>query len=297
MTANALLDMAKTASTADHTKTQDTIAYEIPPAGPTPARFIGYIEVGKQPQEYQGEAKNPALEAIMFFELNGPKHKRTVVVDGVEQTFTNRIKVSEVVSVNSKANFKKLFNAMRYDRENITHMAQMLGEPFLVTVVHNTSGEGDKKKTFANMKDANGWKIGPPVFIDPMDPDRKRAIPVPEMSQEPMLLLWDNPNKMMWDSIFIDGTRTVKDKDGEEREVSKNWIQELCLKATDFDTSPLNDMLTGIHGVVSKRIAEQEQAAEKPAEAKEEKKQEKTPVDSAAASDADDVLAALGLSK
>ena len=255
---NELLNMAKTAATADHTKTQEAGEYTVPPAGPTPARFIGYVEVGKQPQEYEGVAKNPALECLLFFELNGPKHKRTVVVDGADKEFTNRIKVTTTVSVNSKAGFKKLFNEMRQERENITHMAQMLGEPFLITVVHNTVGEGDKARTYANMKDANGWRIGPPVFIDPLDPDNKRPVPVPEPTQPIMLMLWDNPNKMMWDSIFIDGTSTIK-KDGKEVEVSKNWMQELCMKATDYENSPLYDMLTGIGGVVQQRMAEQEQ--------------------------------------
>lgn len=296
---NELLNMAKTAATADHTKTQEAPEYTLPPAGPTPARFVGYVEIGKQPQEYNGEKKNPALEVIMYFELNGPKHRRKVTVDGVEQEFTNRIQIRETVSVNSKANFKKLFNEMRQERENITHMAQMLGEPFLITVVHATSGEGDKKRTYANMKDANGWRIGPPVFIDPLDPDNRKDVPVPEPTQPIMLMLWDNPNKMMWDSIFIDGTRTVK-RDGKDVEVSKNWMQELCMNAVDYEQSPLYDLLTGIHGVVENRMAEQASKeaappADKPADKPADAPAEHTP----AAADnkaAEDVLASLGLS-
>lgn len=293
---NELLNMAKTSATADHTKTTEAPEYTLPPAGPTPARFIGYVEIGKQPQEYQGTAKAPALEAIMTFELNGPKHRRKVVVDGVEQEFTNRIQIRETVSVNAKANFKKLFSEMRQEREDVTHMAHMLGEPFLITIVHATVGEGDKKKTYANMKDANGWRIGPPVWIDPMDPDNKHNVPVPEATQPIQLMLWDNPNKAMWDSIFIDGTRTVK-RDGKDVEVSKNWMQELCLKAVDYEQSPLYDMLTGIQGVVDKRMAEQSSEAHAP---KEEEKAQDTPAEhTPAATDnkaAEDVLASLGLS-
>ena len=245
---NALLAQAKT-STVDHTKVSEGFTREVPPAGPSMARFIGYVEVGKQPQEFEGKAKNPALEAYIMFELNSKKHIREVEIDGVNKTFANRITAGGggvAVYTNSKAGFHKLFSAMRAGRENITHIAHMLGEPFKIDVVHSVpKKEGDP--VYANMKDDNGWKIGPPMvtkFNDEGEPLETIVLKVPEAIAPLQLLLWDAPTKEQWDSIFIDGTYKKK-VNVVEVEVSKNWLQELCMKAVDYKGSALEAMLTG----------------------------------------------------
>jgi hypothetical protein len=51
------------------------------------------------------------------------------------------------------------------------------------------------------------------------------------------MFLWDYPSKEAWDSLFIEGTWD----DGK----SKNMLQELCMSATNFDGSPLQQMLMG----------------------------------------------------
>lgn len=259
---NALLDEAKS-STSDHTKAPPSLEFEIPPAGPTPMRFIGYVETGKRPREYKGKEKTPALGCLLIFELNGKKHVREH--DG--QKISNVIFVRSTVQLGDKASFGKLFRAMRDGRAEITNMAQMLGEGFLGTVVHNETGEGDNKKTYANLRDAEGvWKIGPPRFVDPLDPDNVTNIPVPEITQPIRLLLWDNPSKNQWDSIFIDGTRTVKDEKGQEKEVSKNWIQEdILAHALDIEESALKDILAGLGDL---NLKKEESKADPEAEAK-----------------------------
>jgi hypothetical protein len=309
---NALLAQAKT-TTVDHTKVTEGITFETPPAGPTMARLVGYVEVGKQPQEFDGKPKNPALECYVFFELNSKKHMRTFEVDGVEKTSFNRIQQSLPVYTNSKAGFHKLFESMRAGRDGITHMAHMLGEPFKIDVVHNTVGEGDKKKTYANMKDANGWKIGPPMvtkYNDEGEPVETVMLPVPEPTQSLMLLLWDTPSKEQWDSIFIDGVRKTK-VNGVETEVSKNWLQELCMKAVDFKGSAVEGLLTGgdaladelAGGMFDDLVPDPapETSAQKPAdkpapEVKQETKAADKPAPTPNESkSADDVLAGLGL--
>ena len=65
-----------------------------------------------------------------------------------------------------------------------------------------------------------------------------------------MLMLWDFVTKEQWDSIFIDGTVMRKKEDGTEEEVSKNWLQlDIMQKATDFEGSPLHDLLDGLGGL------------------------------------------------
>lgn len=247
---NALLDQAKKTQLPDQTKAPAQHEFEIPAVGKTMARFIGYVEVGKRPQSFNGKEKNPVREARLFFELNGAKHRKVIKVeeDGkeVERTVTNRVFTTLPIMTTDKANFAKLFRAMRNGRDSITHMAQMLGEAFLITIVHNEVGEGDKKKVYANFKNDNGWLIEPPAVTDPISGETVN-VPVPEPIQPLMLLLWDSPTKEQWDSIFIDGTRTVKDDKGVETEVSRNWMQEDIIKnALDFEGSALNDLLHGL---------------------------------------------------
>lgn len=312
---NPLLAQAKT-TTADHTKQPETFVRGVPPEGPTPARLIGYVEIGKRPQYYNGTAKQPALEALLVFELNGKKHLREIESDGTKKVLTNRVVIRLPVKNADRAAFGKLFRAMRDGREEVTSMAHMLNDGFIVHVKHNVVGEGDKKRTYANLRDDSGWRVGPPIHADPLDPDNVVHIPVPEATQSLMLLLWDNPTKEQWDSLFIDGTHTRK-IDGEDVEVTNNWIQqEIVQKALDFENSPLADLLAGIGGltfepdthsgdpeagpVTPVPEAQKEQdapseaqpqavAADKPAKAS------TAPAQATAEPTADDILASLGL--
>lgn len=297
---NSLLNQAKTGSTVDQTKEPERKAFEIIPAGPTPARFVGYVEVGKHAQEYDGKAKADALEVILTFELNGKKHHIEYEKDGETISRTNIKRETMPAYTTSKAGFKKLFNTMRAERENITHMAQMLNEPFLITVVHNADKD-DPKKVYANIKDDNGWRVGPPLYNaqpDPLEEPIMKVLPVAEATVPLQLLLWDNPTKEQWDSIFIDGTRTVK-KDGKEVEVSKNWMQERCLAAKDYESSALADMLSGADGAIADVIEQvaKEKAAEpeKKESAKAEEKKPDPVKEKEPDGSADDILAALGL--
>lgn len=297
--------------------------YEVPPAGPTPARFIGYVEVGKRKQRpYQGKEKPDADELRLYFELNGPKHKREVEVDGEDKTFTNMLAVKVTKKLSDKATFHKLFNKMTYGRDSITHMANMLGEGFLVTVEHaeeKNPKEGQKPRTFTNIRDKDGnWLIGAPSYTDPISSET-HDVPVPEATQPLKLLLWDNPTQEQWDSIFIDGTRTVKDDKGVEKEVSKNWLQEdIVSNSQNFEGSALQALLGGVgdltmtEDVIEYAAPEApdmgnasadadkdtpapstENAASPDAEQSESEKPSETDAD--AASDANETLKALGL--
>ena len=251
MDVNSLIAAAQsaTADLQDQTQVSEGGSFEreTPPAGPTPARFVGYVEVGKRKQRpYQGKPKPDAKEVRLYFELNGPKHQRKVEVEGEERTFTNVVSEKLVIKLNDKAGFTKLFRRMTYGRDGITHMAQMLGQPFLITVVHNTKEKDGKKVTYANIRDAEGtFTVGAPMYTDPMSGE-SIPVPVPEATVPLKLLLWDAPSKEMWDSIFIDGTRTVK-RDGVEVEESKNWLQEdIVQNAVDFEGSALQALLGGL---------------------------------------------------
>jgi hypothetical protein len=139
---------------------------------------------------------------------------------------------------------------MRRGREDKKHMAQMLGEGFIIEVVHNEQVVDGKKtgKVYANMKtEAAGWLISAPVIEDPIA-GTKTNVNVPEALSPMKLFLWDHASKETWDSLFIDGTRTTK-VDGKDTEVSKNWLQQKIMGASNYNGSPLEALLAGVENL------------------------------------------------
>lgn len=229
------------AAITDQTAAPTAFAYEPPAAGYTTARFVGYVEVGKQPQRaFEGVEKPDAAEVRLTFELNGPKHITEYEHEGVKKTRTNVIRITSTISNHEKSNFYKLLQKMIYGRTGINHMAQMLGEGFLVKITHNASKK-DPKKIFANMK-SDVWNIGEAMTVDPMT-DIVTKLDVPEASIPQQLLLWNSPSAEQWDTIFIDG-EYEREVDGVKVMKSKNFIQELAMSASNFVGSPLEAMVS-----------------------------------------------------
>ena len=237
---------AQAAEVVDHTETTQGGDYErrIIPAGVTIGRFVEYIELGVQPQRpYEGKARPDVAQARFTFELLHTKNKSEREVDGNTVEVFDRFSFVESIKLGEKARFKKLFNTMRYGRDDITHFAQMLNEPFLLNFTHNKKEKDGKEVTYVNLYNGGVYGIQPPVVIDPIT-QQSTVVPVPEATMPIHIFLWDMPSKETWDSLHIAGTRKVKDGKT-EREVSKNWLQELILSAKNFTDSPLEDMLTG----------------------------------------------------
>lgn len=212
----------------------------LPPAGLNLGRFVEYIELGTQPRKpYKGKDKPPADMVKLGFELLGSKNVRTLD-DGRE--VADRISLSPMpLSTHEKAQFNKLYEQMQYKRDNIFHMAQMIGEAFLFDIEHNVveSVVNGKKqtKTYANIK-----AIYPPV-------ERKidgagKPYKVRDAISDIRLFVWDDATQESWDSLFIDGEYTTKEN-GKEVTKSKNWIQETILKALNYEGSPLESLLAG----------------------------------------------------
>lgn len=235
----------------DQTEVQTSYEYETPPAGPTVGRFVEYVELGKQPRKaFAGKEKKEAEELRLVFELNSPQHI-SKNEDGTPRV--NRLTLRVFKSLNDKANFKKLFNAMRYGRDDIKHMAQMVGDAFLMTIVHNTVAgkDGGKGQTYANLRESTEgapWLIGAPVKVDAIAGTQERY-PVPEAVSPLKVFIWELPNKECWDSLFIDGTRERKNADGTTTMESKNFLQEKILAAKNFVGSPVEALLGQIGGL------------------------------------------------
>lgn len=214
--------------------------YTPPAEGIARARLVGYVETGIH-EKNVGAGKPPVQkpQVKLIFELSGPNHQPKVLEDGTK--LPHRITVDENYSLNEKANFYKLFRRMNW-KGTATHMSQLLGEAFLVTIKHKVTGEGDKKRTYANIRDDAGYTVQPPRYVDPLS-NQTVEVPVDPPISALRLFVWNAPTELlkpMWDSLFIDGEYPAK---GDRPARSKNVLQEEIKAALNFKQSPIWEVL------------------------------------------------------
>ncbi len=216
-----------------------------PPAqGTAQARLVGYFEVGiHEGDDFNNPGKKKDKNMVqLVFELSGPNHQPA---NGQPL----RIVVEEQLALSDRANFFKLFGKMNYAGK-ATHMAQLLGEPFLVKVYHKKSADG--KRTYATLKGTNktepvgdGYAVTGPFYDDPLS-GKQVVITVVPPSTQPKAFIWDVADKEMWDSIFIEGEYSER-KDAEGKVTSpaktKNVIQGKIMAAKNWNTHPLHAIL------------------------------------------------------
>lgn len=201
------------------------------PEGYAFARLVSYVEFGKQPREFQGQAKDPVLTFRLGFAIWGQP-------PGQEETYHNADGTPGYIGTfdmyhgnNSKAGTKVAFDKMNWTGKH-KQFFTMLGEPFLLRIkVKEVDGEGGKKRKVN--------RIDLKETLPPRDPATGSAYPVPEVEDESLyrLFLWNNPTVEGWDSLFIEGQS--------EEGKSKNWMQEKCYEAVDFEGSALHQLLSG----------------------------------------------------
>lgn len=198
-------------------------------------RLVGYVELGIHKDTVNGVTKSKDMVRLEF-EVTGPKHP---VPEG-EKPSIIAFKLSK--SLNEKAHYYKMFKRLNHDG-SAKHFAQLLGKAFKGTIHVVVKGEGSDKKTYYNLRDANGFTIAP-AYSD--DPDTGESVPI---KVEPQVnatrcFIWDAPKGLdkMWESLFIDGVHEAKD--GKEP-VSKNWIQETVRRSINFKGSPIEGLIGG----------------------------------------------------
>ncbi|WP_152035566.1 hypothetical protein [Paraburkholderia caledonica] len=210
----------------------------VPPApGLAYARFVGYFELGKHEEDVRGELV--LVDKVdLVFELSGPNHQPRKMDDGT--LIPHRITVQETLSFSDRANFFKLFTAMNAAHGGTaTHMAQLLGKPFIVEVFHRKSADGTK--TYANLKGPDGYNVTGLRSIDGDDTPALRPHEIPLLTA-PMFFIWDAADKEMWDSLYIPGFyEERKDDKGNviSPKRSKNVLQERIMKAKNWPEHPL----------------------------------------------------------
>ena len=189
------------------------------PEGYAFGRLVEYIEFGKQPQEFQGQSKDPALEFTLGFALTGEGYQNDDGTPYVVRTYNT------AMSRNEKSRAFKLFKALNW-KGTAKSFAQLLGETFLVKIKQVPKSKTDPK--IVSRIDLDG-------FLPPLDPVTRQPYPIAEAPDEMYrLFLWSRPTKEAWDSLYIEG-----EYDGK----SKNRVQEQILAALDFQGSPLQQLL------------------------------------------------------
>ena len=190
------------------------------PEGYAFGRLVEYVELGKHPQEYNGVAKDPALEVQLAFALWGQGYQNEDGTPYIIRPFRF------AVSRNEKARAFKLFKALNWKNTAKT-FAQLLGQTYLVKIVNKA-----KSKTDASLVS----RIDFDGFMPPLDPVTRAPYAIQDVPADTYrLFLWDHPTKLGWDVLYQEG----KFDDGG----SKNRTQEYILSATDFSGSPLESLL------------------------------------------------------
>lgn len=192
------------------------------PAGRCLCRLVEVVELGKHPQEFQGKAKDPAMEVQLGFALYGEGYQND---DGTPYIIRP---YSITISRNEKAGAYLLFKSLNW-KGTAKHFGQLIGEAFLASIVHQPKSKTDP--TVVSRIDLKG-------FLPPLDPLTSQPYQVPAPRDEDIrLFLWDHPTIEGWKELHIEGTFD----DGK----SKNRIQEKILSAVDFAGSPLEQLLAG----------------------------------------------------
>lgn len=189
------------------------------PEGYAFGRLVEYIEFGNQPQEFQGQAKDPALEFTLGFALTGQGYQNDDGTPYVVRTYNTAL------SRNEKSRAFKMFKALNW-KGTAKSFAQLLGETFLVKIKQVPKSKTDPK--IVSRIDLDG-------FLPPLDPVTRQPYPIADAPDEMYrLFLWSLPTEEAWDSLYIEGEYEGK---------SKNRIQEQILAALDFQGSPLQQLL------------------------------------------------------
>lgn len=238
--------------------------YTPPEEGLARARLVAYVEVGKHEKVYNG-AKSLKNLVHLTFELSGKKWEPKKMEDGT--LVPQRITVKETLSTSAKARFYALFLKMRNEREDITHMAEMLGEAFLVRIHHRKYKVQDNGKEVeriaADLMKDKAWTVQPPVIekavVDdegaPTGEYEYTPVKVPEPISDLRLFIWDHADREQWDSLYIEPG------DGDR---SRNVFQELIVNAANFVGSTAEAAAAGTESLTAIRAGVK--AGKKPSE-------------------------------
>jgi hypothetical protein len=162
--------------------------------GSYPSRLVMVLDLGLQPQTYNGETKDPKIEIMTTYELSDEFMKDD---EGNELKDKPRWQ-SETFTLNSlnsdKAKSTQRYLALDPNLEHDGDWSKLLGTPATITVVNNAGKGKNKGKVFNNIasvstmraKDAD--KLPPLVndarYFDMDNPDVELFLTLPQFVQD-----------------------------------------------------------------------------------------------------------------
>lgn len=162
--------------------------------GSYPSRLVMVLDLGLQPQTYNGETKDPKIEIMTTYELSDEFMKDD---EGNELKDKPRWQ-SETFTLNSlnsdKAKSTQRYLALDPNLEHDGDWSKLLGTPATITVVNNPGKGKNKGKVFNNIasvstmraKDAD--KLPPLVndarYFDMDNPDVELFLTLPQFVQD-----------------------------------------------------------------------------------------------------------------
>lgn len=230
----------------DMTKAQVFTEQEPYPEGKHPARFVGYIEIGKQAAKYNGKPKpGGENQVILIFELLGARIKARE--DGQPNLYVFRPMNK---SLSDKAGFFKVFQRLNYSG-TATHIAELLGGGYLLTLTHRKYKGNDGKERIAvdARKKGEPYDIGAPRYevTNENGPTGEwKPINVPAATAPERCFLWDYADADQWSSLFIEGEWPERKNEAGEvthKAKSKNVYQNTIKLALNFSGSPVHALL------------------------------------------------------
>ena len=190
------------------------------PAGPAIVQLISYVELGMQPQTFNGVAKPAKAMVQLGFAIYGPQYANE---DGTPYIM---YPYAFTLDQNEKAKAIAIFKAMNWEG-NSTHFSQFLGKYFVGKIVHERKSKADEKIVS---------RLDLKAFAPPLDAMTGKPYTVPAVNED--MLEWfffDQPTVASWNALYREG---AFDDGG-----SKNRIQETITGATNFVGSALEAML------------------------------------------------------
>ncbi len=238
--------------------------YTPPAEGRARARLTGYIELGKHEGNFNQQVKVKD-QVRLEFELSGKQWEPKVLDDG--RVIPQKLALNLTLSTHEKAGYAALFKKMREGKPEVIHMAQLLGEAYVLDIHHETftSKKDGKEVTVASIKKDGVYCIDQhvtrvPIFEDGEDTGEVelRPIAVSPVVGDVRCFVWNSCDKEQWDSLFIEPG------DGDK---SRNFLQDKIREAVNFSGS-LAEQVAGTSPELSKQM---EKPAEDAASAKAER--------------------------
>ena len=181
--------------------------------GGCPARVVQIIDLGLQPESYQGEEKAPCREISVTYELVDEfcVDEEGNIQEDKPRWLSERFCLKNLKAEKAKSTLR--YNAIDPAGKHDGDFTALIGEPCVVNVVHNAGSGKNAGKTYNN--------VGSVSAIRPKDAGK-----IPPLVNKPTVFLTDEPDAEVFNSL-------------------PEFIREIIKNNLEFNGSALQKVLGG----------------------------------------------------